>query len=60
MKEIMIKITYNDEGGYKGHGEDTPKLILDGVKQFMEIDMEGDNVVTKGWKAKVVTVNLIP
>ncbi len=54
MKEIIIKITYNDRGCYKGHGENTSELILDGVKQFMEIDMEGDSVVKEGWKVEVV------
>ncbi len=54
MKEITIKIKFDDDGGYKGHGDDTSQLIMDGVKLFMEIDLEGDGVIKKGWAVELV------
>jgi len=54
MKEIIIKIKFDDEGGYKGHGDDTAELITEGVKLFMEMDMESDGVIKKGWVVELV------
>jgi hypothetical protein len=48
MKEITIKIKFDDEGCYKGHGEDTSELIKNGVEQYLQYDLEGDNVIKKG------------
>lgn len=54
MKEITIKIWFDDQGGYKGHGDDTVELILDGLNNFMDIDLESDGVIKKGWKVELV------
>ena len=57
MKEILIKICYDDEYCYKGYGKDTNELIKNGIKQYIEIDLEGDGVVKKGWTIEVVKEN---
>ena len=31
MKEVTIKIQFDDEGGYKGYGDDVAELIKDSV-----------------------------
>lgn len=54
MKEITIKITFDDKDGYKGHGENVSELIKHGVENFMEIDLEGDGVIKKGWTVNVI------
>ena len=54
MKEIILKIQFDDEGCYKGHGNDTAKLIKEGLEQFLQIDLQGDNVIKKGWTVDVV------
>ena len=54
MIEITIKIKFDDEGGYKGHGDNTFALIKEGVDRFMEIDLEGDGVIKKGWTTELV------
>ncbi len=54
MKEVIIKIKFDDEGGYKGHGDDTAKLIVQGLERYMEIDLEGDRVVKNGWVVELV------
>ena len=54
MKEITIKINFNDDGGYKGHGDDTAELIVEGLKRFMDIDLESDGVIKKGWTVELV------
>jgi len=54
-KEILIKVTFDDTNGYKGHGEDTAELIKNGLKTFMEIDLEGDNVIKENWSVEIVT-----
>lgn len=54
MKEITIKILFDDQDGYKGHGDDTTELILDGLNNFMGIDLESDGVIKSGWKVELV------
>lgn len=54
MKEIIIKIKFDDEGGYKGHGDNTAELIVNGLEIFLSIDLEGDNVIKKGWTVELV------
>jgi hypothetical protein len=53
MKEIIIKVTFNDKDGYKGHGEDVSEIILEGLKNFMEYDLEHDGVINKGWSVNI-------
>ena len=54
MKEIIIKIKFDDEGGYKGHGDNTTELIVEGIERYMEIDLEGDSVIKKGWAVELL------
>ncbi len=53
MKEILIKFQFDDEGGYKGHGEDVSKIIHEILKREIEITLEDDGVIKKGWKLEV-------
>lgn len=57
MKELTIKIKY-EESNYKGHGEDVSGLILEGIKNFMEIDLEHDSVIAPNWEVKIENLNL--
>ena len=54
MKEITIKIKFDDDGGYKGHGDDTAEIIVEGLGNFMSIDLEGDKVIKEGWTVELV------
>ena len=54
MKEVIIKFKFNDEGGYKGHGDDVAEIIYSILKREIEIELEGDRVVKEGWKLEVV------
>ena len=53
MTTILIKIQFDDEGGYKGCGDDTVELIKNGIENFMEIDLEHDGVIKEGWSVEV-------
>ena len=55
MKELILKIKFDDKGGYKGHGDDTAELIKEGVEQYLEIDLESDGVIKKGWSVEIVS-----
>jgi hypothetical protein len=57
VKEIVIKIEFDDDGGYKGHGDDTPELIKKGIETYLEIDMEGDGVIKKGWQVEIISIS---
>jgi hypothetical protein len=54
MKEITIKITFDDTKGYKGHGDDVPELIKNGIENFMQIDLEGDGVIKNDWTVEII------
>jgi hypothetical protein len=54
MKEVTIKIQFDDEGCYDGHGDDVAELIKDGIETYLRIDLEGDGVIKKGWTVEVV------
>lgn len=54
MKEILLKIQFVDEGCYKGHGDNTTELIKNGLEQYLQIDLQGDNVI-KSWNIEIVT-----
>jgi len=53
-----LKIKFDDEGCYKGHGDDTAELIEEGIKQFLEIELESDDVIKEGWSVEVVSSTL--
>jgi hypothetical protein len=55
MKELVLKIKFDDEGCYKGHGDDISELIEEGIKQFLEIELESDGVIKEGWSVEVVS-----
>ena len=55
MKEIVLKIRFDDEGCYKGHGDDTAELIKEGLEQYFQIDLEGDDVIKEGWVVEIVS-----
>jgi hypothetical protein len=38
MKEVTIKIQFDDEGCYDGHGDDVAELIKDGIETYLRID----------------------
>lgn len=55
MKELVLKIKFDDEGCYKGRGDDTSKLIEEGIKQYLKIELEYDDIIKKGWSVEVVS-----
>jgi hypothetical protein len=55
MRELVLKIKFDDEGCYKGHGDDPAELIEEGIKQFLEIELESDDVIKEGWSVEVVS-----
>jgi hypothetical protein len=57
MKEIVIKIQFDDTNGYKGHDEDTAELIKIGIEQYLEIDLQGDGVIKKNWSVEIIDQN---
>ena len=54
MKTIILEIKFDDTDGYKGHGENTAELIIETLKNEMEMGMEADGVIKKGWTVKLV------
>ena len=54
MKEIILKIQFDDEGCYKGHGDHTADLIKEGLEQYLQIDLQGDNVIKEGWTIEIL------
>jgi hypothetical protein len=54
MKEIILKIQFDDEGCYKGHGDNTDELIKEGLEQYLQIDLQGDNVIKEGWSVEIL------
>jgi len=55
MKEFLIRVKFDDEGGYKGHGEETIKLIINELKTYMEYELESDDVIKGNWSVNLVT-----
>jgi hypothetical protein len=53
MKELIIKITYDDTDCYQGKGE-AADAILSAIDGEMQIGIEGDGIVNKGWDIEVV------
>lgn len=54
MKTVTFKITYDDKGGYKGHGEDISTLIQAGIETYMEIDLAGDKVIKENYTVELI------
>lgn len=55
MKELVLKIKFDDEGCYKGQGDNTAELIENGIIQYLEIELESDGVIKEGWSVEVVS-----
>jgi hypothetical protein len=55
MKELVLKIKFDEEGCYKGHGDNTSELIENGIIQYLEIELESDGVIKEGWSVEVVS-----
>jgi hypothetical protein len=53
MKEIIIKVKFDDKDGYKGYGNDVSDLISQGLKNYMEYDLEQDGVIKSGWSVTI-------
>lgn len=54
-KTITFTVEFDDENGYKGHGEDTYELIECACKTEIEIGLEHDGVIKEGWKLMVIS-----
>jgi hypothetical protein len=54
MKQIIIKVQFDDEDGYKGHGENTAKLIKNILEREMSFSLEDDGVIKSGWKVEII------
>lgn len=54
MKKIILEISFDDTDGYKGHGDDTAELILEACKNEIEIGLEHDGVIKKGWEITLI------
>lgn len=54
MKELILKITFDDTDGYKGHGDDTSEIIKDIIEREMEMELEDDDVIKSGWKVEEI------
>lgn len=53
MKEILIKITYDDENCYRGHGE-VKEALINSVKNAIEIDLAHDGVIKPNWNLEIL------
>jgi len=54
MKEILIKVVFDDTDGYKGHGDNIDELIVSGLKSFLEFDLEQDSVIKPNWSVNII------
>jgi hypothetical protein len=54
MKEILVKIVFDDTDGYKGHGDNVGDLIVTGIKTFLEFDLEQDSVIKSNWSVNII------
>jgi len=54
MKELLVKIKFDDNGGYKGHGENIEELILISIKNAIEFDLEHDDVIKPNWSVEIL------
>jgi hypothetical protein len=54
MEELVIKIKFDDNGGYKGHGENVEELILNSIKTAIEMDLEHDDVIKSNWSVEIL------
>ena len=54
MKEVILKITFDDTDGYKGHGDDTSELIKDVVEREIQMGLEADGVIKPGFKVEII------
>ena len=58
-KTIYLKITFDDEGGYKGHGEDAAEIMCFLLEREIEMSLESDGVIKKGWGVEIVEQNTL-
>lgn len=56
MKELILKIKYDDEGGYKGHGSDTSAIIKYLLEREMEAELVSDEVIKKEFSIEVINL----
>ena len=55
MKELVLKIKFDDKGCYDGHG-DASEAIKSGLEQYMQMDLESDGVIKEGWSVEASDV----
>jgi hypothetical protein len=53
VKELTIKIFYDDQGGYQGHGE-AKEVIINSIKTAMDFDLEQEEVIKPGWRLEII------
>ncbi len=54
MKQVILKIQFDDENGYEGHGENTAQLIKEILEREMQFTLEDDGVIKPGWEIEMV------
>ena len=53
MQELILKITFDDTDGYKGHGEDTKKIIKFLLERELQMELVQDKVI-KNFKVEIL------
>ncbi len=55
MKEVIIKVKFNDVDGYIGHGDDVIELIKEIVSTEIEISLVDDKVIKDDFTVEVIS-----
>jgi hypothetical protein len=55
MKEVTIKIKFDDTDGYKGHGDDVGEIIKELLEREIDISLVDDKVIKDNYSIEIIS-----
>ena len=55
IKEVTIKIKFDDTDGYKGHGDDIGEIIKRILENEIDINLVDDKVIKDNYTVEIIS-----
>ena len=59
MKEVTIKITFDDTDGYKGYGNNVGEIIKEILEREIDISLVYDKVIKNNFSIEIVSSDFV-
>ena len=54
MKELTLKIVYEEGEDHNPNEGTIPEIMANGLELYLDVDMETEGIIKKGWSVEIV------